>query len=361
MRVMLGQVTVTDGLLLIVDFGLLSAWRSAEHSAAAKALAASGGGVLDLGGPSAVVVGGVPPGTHAVSGRRTAGGQQWDTVDVELKPGGRAVRVEPLGEVLVDMARLMAADLTRLNGWQADGTADGLADVAFWGRDADALAAEVGAGKIPDGSWGWVDLPAAAAESRVQQLEDLKSGERRFMVDYRPHNHAFAALAQTRASPLEVGHVVIDGGMACCFMTSWGDGLFPVLALRDAEGGLVGVRIDMSRNGQANVLSTDPVSHSGVVDPMSAAKASMAKGASDMATSQVRRMIVGRIKQYLPRFLWPLIPGEGGTVAGNVEYLAKRRLWSMVTGCGCSVLFALLFAGAFGGVALIIAFALATS
>ena len=38
-----------------------------------------------------------------------------------------------------------------------DESIDGLADFVFWGRDAEALGAAVGAPAIDERTWGWLD------------------------------------------------------------------------------------------------------------------------------------------------------------------------------------------------------------
>jgi hypothetical protein len=50
-------------------------------------------------------------------------------------------------------------------------------------------------------------------------------------------------MAKVRASEVEAGQITVGGADMLCFMTSWGDGLFPVHADYGAAGGLVGVRI----------------------------------------------------------------------------------------------------------------------
>ena len=68
------------------------------------------------------------------------------------------------------------------------------------------------------------------------------------------------------------------------------------------------------------------------------------KAAGDMAVNHARRAVVGKIKSYLPKFLWPLIPGEGGDVVTNIKKAAVEKTWAVVGGC----LFSLFFFAAFG-------------
>jgi hypothetical protein len=375
MRLPIGTVTVSDGSLCIVDFGLMPQWERGL----------SPPGELDVVQPSlrgmgnAVVIGGVPQGSHPVLGTRASDGDSWRFIDVVIDPDTPIAEVRVLGGVTVDMARLMVADLTHCDSWQANEAADGKADVAFWGRDADAVAAESGASRLPEGVFGWADLPVAEAEARIDQLESLRSDQRKFAVDYRPHDHAFAALALLRDSPYGTAMLPLGGGTVCCFSVAQGDGRYPVYGLHDAAGRLVGVRVDLARDGRADTkpigLALGALQQStagapnatagpgggGVPEPMDAGAmvgSAVAGLAGNYVAEQARRALTRRAKQYLPRFLWPLIPGQGGDVRANLQREASRRIWGAITGCGCSLAFFAVFAAGAGAVVLIIAWAL---
>jgi hypothetical protein len=96
-------------------------------------------------------------------------------------------------------------------------------------------------------------------------------------------------------------------------------------------------------------------------DPMTAAGNALAAGAQNAAQNAVMRRVRTQLKGYLPRFLWPLIPGERGTVAGAVKKDVKKRVAAAISG----LLFSLFFFAAFGAVILfvlgIIGWALFTS
>jgi hypothetical protein len=77
--------------------------------------------------------------------------------------------VERVGTLLVDAGMLAFTDLVGLDEW-SNASLDGLADALFWGRDAAHVAAEVGAPRVTDVRFGWVDVPvdeAAAVARRV--------------------------------------------------------------------------------------------------------------------------------------------------------------------------------------------------
>ncbi|MBL8617985.1 MAG: hypothetical protein JNM72_20405 [Deltaproteobacteria bacterium] len=351
MRVELGVVSVQGGALAVVDFGLLRGWAAAGRGPAAQAAARAGGGSVDFGGPNVIVVGGVPDGTHRVVGTRGADPSRWRSFEILIQPGAVIAQISELGDLIVDEARLMICALPALDAWAHDQPADGRADLAFWGRDADQVAAEVGAQKLPEGVWGWADVPLDQGEPWFRYLEGLKA-ERglKLMVDWRPHSHPFMLLGQIRAKPEEVGQLSLAGGIAFGAMTSWGDGVFPVLALRDAAGALVGLRIDLARDGGPDLravgLPVDPgaapLPGPGAAalppTPQEAAARALTQGAKDVAGNMARRAVISQVKGYLPRFLWPLIPGQGGSVEENVKKMAGREVSKALWGCGCSVL-----------------------
>ena len=83
---------------------------------------------------------------------------------------GARRRSTAVGTVGVDWARLAFADAQALGSWQHDSPIDGLADVAFWGRSQEdaALAHDAALLTTPGdaGTYGWADLPVAAAVDR---------------------------------------------------------------------------------------------------------------------------------------------------------------------------------------------------
>lgn len=96
-------------------------------------------------------------------------------------------------------------------------------------------------------------------------------------------------------------------------------------------------------------------------DPMTQTKNRLAEVAQDKA----KDMAIGRaksfVKGYLPKFLWPLLPGERGTVEGNVRSGISKWFWGLVSSAIFSIVFFGLFALAFVGVALVIVYALVTA
>jgi hypothetical protein len=186
---------------------------------------------------------------------------RWRWVAVECRPGAAVARSEPAGPaggataapvtVAVYNARLLLADADALGHWEHHAPLDGLADYVFWGPDAEAAARATGAGNLCDGDWGWTDLPLEEALARAEAVERLQ-GENRWRLegDFRPHSHHHFVMEQVRASATESGVITVGGARLCAFLTTWGDGCYPVWRDLDAGGRLVRVRIDLG-NDQA--------------------------------------------------------------------------------------------------------------
>ncbi len=83
--------------------------------------------------------------------------------------------------------------------------------------------------------------------------------------------------------------------------------------------------------------------------PMQSAGTALASGAQDMVATRMRRAV----KRKLPRFLHPLIPGEGGTVREAAGKQAKRAVSRWISGVLFSIFFFTVF---FGLVAAILTF-----
>ena len=185
-----------------------------------------------------------------VLGRRRAADAEfpgrWQEVAVELLPDAEIVRSELRGRAAVDEARLIFADADALGDWVHHESLDGLADLAFWGRDAEAAAAVLGAPSLPaeDAQFGWTDLEVEDARNRARRLEDLKAeNDWLYALDFRPHSHHWQMMAQVRNSPTDSGVLTLGAAELCLFMTTWGDGLFEAYADYDAADRLARVRV----------------------------------------------------------------------------------------------------------------------
>ncbi|MFB9234066.1 hypothetical protein ACFFWC_00720 [Plantactinospora siamensis] len=205
-------------------------------------------------GLPAVAIDGLPT-TAAVrvEARRSDGPWHgWSEMTVRVRDTPVAATTD-VGSVGVDAARLAFADADALTHWHHDEPLDGLADVAFWGGTAAATAAaEFSADRLTkagdEGSYGWTNLPIRSALQRARTIEVWKNAEpsRRMALDFRPHSHHWQVMQQVRASDNETGSVTIGDAQILFAMTSWGDGVFPVHADRDAAGDLVSLRVTLT-------------------------------------------------------------------------------------------------------------------
>jgi len=210
----------------------------------------SSGGEIIFQGIWASVVPGVPSDVPlAVFGERMPAGPdaaRWRSVWLECRPGGAIASSEQVGYVAVDQARLMFADVDALGAWRHDEPLDGLADFLFWGKDAKKAARRTKAPRAGKNQWGWVDLPVREAVRLGRRVERLKDKHGwKMATDFRPHSHHYQVMEQVCATPTESGTVEVGGARMCTFMTSWGDGCFPVFRDLDVEGRLVRIRIDL--------------------------------------------------------------------------------------------------------------------
>jgi hypothetical protein len=197
-----------------------------------------------------VAVRGLPAGQPLrVRGARMPEGSpdrgRWHSIWVEADERP-AAQMEDVAYVLVDEARLAFADPDALTAWRTGDPVDGLADLAFWGRDAHILSVRTGAGALDDGTCGWTGLPVRDAAQLARDLYRAKESEgRRFALDLRPHDDHHRLLSLARAAPTESASVEIGGCLVCGFFTSWGDGAFPVRRDLTADGTLCRRRVEV--------------------------------------------------------------------------------------------------------------------
>jgi hypothetical protein len=236
----LGHVDVKSGVLCVLDFGMAGAFSGSPAGAqAARQTVQRGAYSFTHEGVPAIAVPHLPPGRYPVSSVRLDDGPfkgMRQAVMVDFVPNPQAARTIELGRVVVDNARIGLFDADALGAWNENESADGLADVVFWGLHEKEVAARFNAKSLGSDGSGFQNLPVAHAEAIARDLEAAKaSGQFRFAWDFRPHTHPFYLLAQLRKNANEGGVLDVGGFAVCGFMTSWGDGEFPVLIDLDAQ------------------------------------------------------------------------------------------------------------------------------
>lgn len=236
----LGHVDVKSGLLCVLDFGMAGAFSGSAAGGQSARQAAQGGAYgFTHDDVPVIVVPHLPPGRYPVSSVRIDEGPfkgMRQAVTVDFVPNPQAARTIELGKVLVDNARIGLFDADALGAWNEEHSADGLADIVFWGLHENEVAARFNAPRVGDDGFGFQNLPVAHAEAIARDLDVVKSGGQfRFAWDFRPHTHPFYLLRQIRKTEAEAGVLDVGGFAVCGFMTSWGDGEFPVLIDLDAQ------------------------------------------------------------------------------------------------------------------------------
>lgn len=234
-----GVSTIVDRYKEAIDKHRLDAKFESEvqrvpHRERARRAAAAGGADFIIDGVWSVAVGDLPTDRPMkVTGRRRDYGEgvgpRWSDVTVEIGES-QGPSETLIGQVGVDWARIILIDADALRSWVHDTSLDGLADVAYWGRDISHARAAFGGNDLEDRTIGWENLPEADAQDLAVRIEKWRhSPDRRLMVDYRPHSHHYQVMRQIRrGDEFGMGTIELGGALAVAFHTSWGDGIFPV-------------------------------------------------------------------------------------------------------------------------------------
>lgn len=179
----------------------------------------------------------------------------WSSVTIEIDTNKKIEKSEKIGVVAVDWARLIAIDLNSLGKWEHEKPLDEKADFVFWGRDAEKVANHFKAPKIEDTIYGWEGLSIKEVMAVGESVEDYRDQQGlKVATDFRPHSHHFLMMRQLRTSDFESGVLQVGDGTVCAFMTSWGDGFYPVYRETDKEGNLVTVRIELGTEESIEAL-----------------------------------------------------------------------------------------------------------
>lgn len=209
------------------------------------ALARAPHACLSFGGLTGIAVSGVPTTPLTVRGEKDESGR-WAQVVLDVREGALA-RTDDAGRVFVDWARLAFVDPAALDGWRHDEATDGRADFVFWGRDAAEAAKVFEAPALDASTFGWVDRTVAEIVALGRPVNEWKTtNEKKMATDFRPHSDHYRLMARVRTTPTESGTLALGEASMCGFMTSWGDGAFPVLVDRDADGSVLRVRVELA-------------------------------------------------------------------------------------------------------------------
>lgn len=212
--------------------------------------ALKGAGELFLHGVHAIVVADLPKNCKLqVIGRKMGEGafaEHWKDISLIINKNGKTTESRLIGHVAVEMARLMFCDLETAGKWEHEKSKDGLADFVFWGKDATRLAQKFSAEKIEGQIYGFRDKPVDEISKTAKEAY-LHLTKHRLVaaIDFRPHSDHWRMLKCISESSTESGVIDFEGVPCCGFMTSWGDGFFPVYLDLDEGGKPVSLRIDL--------------------------------------------------------------------------------------------------------------------
>ena len=232
---LLGIILAPSGQLTVIDIGLLEYLE------------------LDILQPGLLVIA-VPKTALKVLGEtngRSGAAATWQRIKIVVgaehihEPTTVVAASRLLGHVPIDLAQLAAMDAVALTSWQHEASADGKADVIFWGKDAAGLAALLAAPSHRDG-YGWCDVPLAQAEQYADKIA-VKKHDHHWQVSaqVRPHSDYFGLAEVARASETRTGSAALGTGTAWLGL-SMPTGAFPVFVDEDANGQMVQVRIEFS-------------------------------------------------------------------------------------------------------------------
>lgn len=172
--------------------------------------------------------------------------EHWKDVTLIVEPDCNIATTKLIGHVAVDRARLMFCDIEAAGEWCHNDTIDGLADFVFWGRDAVRLAQKFNAPHLEKNVYGWQDKRIdEVAELGIKVQQHIDKHHMVVATDFRPHSDHWKMLEQIYHSQNEAGTIEVKDTSCCGFMTSWGDGFFPVLAELGQQGQLARVRIHL--------------------------------------------------------------------------------------------------------------------
>ncbi|BBH68188.1 hypothetical protein ACTI_48730 [Actinoplanes sp. OR16] len=182
----------------------------------------------------------------------TPGPDGWREIQIWMG-AGTPVETRQLGAIVVEQGRFVFADVDALGDWVHEETLDGLADLVFWGRDEELIAAEFRTDRIgilPGDPFGWANMPDEEAYQLAVRLQHRQFAEPQaeFAFDFRPHSHQWQAMAGIRGSIHDAAVVTAGNADVMVTTTSVGDGAFPVRLDLDVAGKPAAIRIAVTRS-----------------------------------------------------------------------------------------------------------------
>ncbi len=209
--------------------------------------------VVEYEGLWGVALGGLPTDQpmevigYASSDRESATG--WARLDLVVDPEREPSRSVTLRGVSIDSGQFLFADLVALDDFRGCVSLDGLADVAFWGEHAAALARALDAEQLDELSWGWRDATRSQAEAHYFRLREAM-GRLELPVEtrLRPHGHDEELARQLRSGAGRTGSILLDGARVLATDMRSGEGLYDVTVWTDDTGQVVRLEVPLQQH-----------------------------------------------------------------------------------------------------------------
>ena len=253
--VSLGSVLCPSGRLTICDWVATGDWSPTRYDVSDPPDGPRVSIQTAQNADGAVVDGLRPDIAYPVAGEFTRGegaDMHLCNLSVTIRDGVAADRLE-VGTASLWYGRMVVVDAALDLAWDNDISIDGLADVTFLGRHGVEVAADVGAGPVASpgeghGVFGWRDLPVAEAARIARDLEAMRSPEKAFVVDLRPHTEQWRHLENLRLSRKRSIEIEQDGARLIMFDNASGHDLCFIDAEFDAAGQILRVIVDLDRD-----------------------------------------------------------------------------------------------------------------
>lgn len=235
----IGTITAPSGMLAFAMAGWADVWPNTGAPLSQRGgQAAEAGGVHVSDGLAEAVIVQADPG-RPLPVRATTAPSPFDgsaTIAVLEVALGVPWRAAPgsdsilLGDLPVDRCGMVLGDAAALDGFVGLGgeSIDGLADLSYWGKHANAVQGELGGERLgsPGRPHGWLDVTLAEADALKDRLEDWMTRNglaHGLMIDVEEHTHISLLRRAGWNHPLMAGTIDLADARILGFEWDQGD------------------------------------------------------------------------------------------------------------------------------------------